>query len=56
MSFKEECFGEYGEYEECQLCDLKEVCKKFKEREKNISIRYKSKYTGKGKEKRRDRF
>jgi len=50
------CFGEYGEYEECSSCHLKEACEKFTKAEKEVSIRYQGKYTGKGKEKRKDKY
>ncbi len=53
---EEDCFGEYGRHPQCKECGIKRRCQRFTKAEKNISIRYKGKYTGRGKEKRRDRY
>lgn len=50
------CFGEYDQWPECAECILRKRCKKFTEAERQVSIRYKGKYTGRGKEKRRERY
>lgn len=50
------CFGEYNQWPECPNCILREKCKKFTEAEKQVSLRHKGKYSGRGKEKRRDRY
>lgn len=52
----EVCFGEYGQFEYCHECYLRDRCKKFTEAERNVAIRYQGKYTGKGKEKRKDKY
>jgi len=50
------CFGEYGQYSVCSDCSLRTKCKRFTEAEKNVTIRHKGKYTGTGKERRRDKY
>lgn len=50
------CFGEYGEHKECLTCKLRENCKKFTAAEREVSIRYSGKYTGRGKEKRKEKY
>lgn len=52
----EECYGEYGRNPLCKECPYIEKCKKFKEAEKALVRKYKGKYTGKGKEKQKDRY
>lgn len=50
------CFGEYKRYSYCETCKLREQCKRFSEAERNVSIRYKGKYSWRGKEVRKDKY
>jgi len=50
------CFGEHGLHELCNECPLRRRCQRFTAAEKQVSIRHKGKYTGKGKERRRERY
>jgi len=50
------CFGEYGEWQHCPHCGVKDKCKRFTEAEKKVAIRQKGKYSGRGKEIRRDSY
>lgn len=51
------CFGEYGLHSFCQSCKNARACKYFSEELKDSSCRrYKSKYRGRGKWRRRDYY
>ena len=50
------CFGEYGNHLFCKQCTLQLRCKKFTSLEREVTLRYKGKYTGRGKESKRDRY
>lgn len=50
------CFGEFNKHEECANCFLREKCKRFTNAERQVSIRYKGKYKGRGKERRKDKY
>ena len=51
------CFGEYGRHWRCKNCRLRLACEQFtKEQEKNLYLRYKGKYKGRGKFRRKDRY
>lgn len=56
MLCMEPCFGEYGKHQFCPRCNLRERCQKFTNAERQISIRHKGKYTGRGKERKRERY
>lgn len=53
---EEACFGEYGERVECLTCYLRKKCKRFTQAERAVTIRYKGKYSFRGKERRKDRY
>jgi len=51
------CFGEYGNSERCKTCKLRLACKQFtQEMKESLYYRYKSKYRGRGKFRRRDKY
>ena len=51
------CFGEYGRHWRCKDCKLRLACEQFtKEQEKSLYLRYKGKYKGRGKYRRKDRY
>jgi len=56
-SFNFACFGEYGRHWRCKDCKLRLACEQFtKEQEKSLYFRYKGKYKGRGKYRRKDRY
>lgn len=51
------CWGEYRKHTECRHCTLRERCRRFQAAvERGTSLRYRGKYKGRGKEKRRDKY
>jgi len=50
------CFGEYSSTSKCLNCSLRYRCKRFTEAERVVAIRYKGKYKGRGKERKRDKY
>jgi len=51
------CFGEYGKYKRCENCSLREQCERItRELQEGLYYRYKGKYKGRGKYRKRDRI
>jgi len=51
------CFGEYGKFEKCEMCKLREQCKEVTtDLQEGLYYRYKGKYKGRGKRRKRDKI